>query len=318
MRIAWLSGHESVTGYGSVARGMKQALRELGHSVNETEKSDVRVWHNLPYPSIGNCNAVYTMFELKPALQEWGPVLDTAEIVFTGSKWSAECLQAVTKTPVIPVGHGISIDHDVEPLTSFDKFTFLCVAELVPRKFLPILVKAFEDEFKEDDVELHVKTYSVNKNPALLFTGRRKVAFLGGMFDEMGGLYKSYDGYALPSMEGWGLTQMEAIACGIKPVVLEAGGVMDFCNEKNAWLVEPDPPENAPIDPSFSFIKPYMTWQKPNYESLRKTLRDAYENHEPVPDAELKRFRKKWTWKNVARKLVKELEDRGIEEDIFL
>lgn len=48
--------------------------------------------------------------------------------------------------------------------------------------------------------------------------------------------------YLMPSvLEGWGLTGMEAMACGAVPVAAKYGGMVDFMtDEKNAFLVEKD------------------------------------------------------------------------------
>ncbi|WP_054746421.1 glycosyltransferase [Amylolactobacillus amylophilus] len=55
-------------------------------------------------------------------------------------------------------------------------------------------------------------------------------------------VYGSSKIYLMPSvLEGWGLTGMEAMACGAVPVASKYGGMLDFmADDINAVLVEKD------------------------------------------------------------------------------
>ncbi|MCA2390897.1 MULTISPECIES: glycosyltransferase family 4 protein [Lactococcus] len=54
-------------------------------------------------------------------------------------------------------------------------------------------------------------------------------------------IYGSSKIYLMPSiLEGWGLTGMEAMACGAALVASRIGGVVDYASDKNSILVESD------------------------------------------------------------------------------
>lgn len=314
MKFNWPE-KEPGTGYGVVSAGMRKGLKELGHEISE---DGMRVFHGIPYPSIHGAGILYTMFELYPAIIEWGEIMNGAKHIFTGSEWSARCLGAVTTREVHPVGHGVDVKRYPRK-RDWDKFRFGCWAEHVPRKFIPQLIEAFEEEFKDDeDVELLVKTWSVNKNVSLLFRGTRRTTFVHGRVDDMGKLYSRIDSYVLPSLEGWGLTQAEAIACGIKPIVLGFGGVVDFCDNDNAILVRPTLPRKVGYDPRFEYVKPYMRWVLPEKDDLKKKLRLVKEaGGFFLDDGTVERFREKWSWKNVARNLVEVVSGDGDTGEMF-
>jgi glycosyltransferase involved in cell wall biosynthesis len=125
----------------------------------------------------------------------------------------------------------------------------------------------------------------------------------------MGSLYSAYDGYVLPALEGWGLTQMEAVACGIKPIVLDFGGVKDFLSESNAYFVETTDWMQAPVDPVFTFIKPYMKWKLPKKKSLAEKLRQAYDEKIKLPKNYCDIFRSNWSWDNSAELFLKAVKE---------
>lgn len=80
--------------------------------------------------------------------------------------------------------------------------------------------------------------------------------------------------YLMPSvLEGWGLTGMEAMACGAVPVASNYGGMLDFMDENNAVLVEKDNCiqfENAIID----LLNDQQRWEK--LSDCSKLINDNY------------------------------------------
>jgi glycosyltransferase involved in cell wall biosynthesis len=313
MKIKWVCPHQKTTGYGSVAIGMTSGLKELGHEVSPA--GNVGIYHSIPFPSAGGCDFIYTMFEHVSAPWEWGKAMDGVKAVFTGSKYSMDCLQPVTKTRVIPIGHGVDVKPPISIIKEKDKFVFLSVAENVPRKFLSILADAFELEFEKDkDVVLDLKSWSSYDNVAMLVAGKKRVRLITGISQDMSGLFLSRDAYVLPSVEGWGMTQMEAIALGIKPIVLDFGGVLDYCDDYNCYKVKTNGWEQCYTNTKFEFIKPYMKWQKPNVDDLRRVMRSVRERGvETLNPMYVDQFKTKWKWKNVAAKLIKEIESCGVK-----
>lgn len=307
MKIKWVNAHGEATGYGQVSAGLTKAIVDLGHEV-VTKGEDVVIWHDLPDERAPEkIDYIYTMFEFMPPPPEWETVLNRAKAIFTGSTYSAACLKMVTEKPVIPVGHGVSVVPK-KPRKEFNVPTFLTIAEHVPRKFLEQIIGTFEDEFAKEDVELHVKTWNPLINVARLFMGKKKSALLCGFFQDLGSVYTSYDGYILPSVEGWGMTQMEAIACGLKPITLGFGGTLDFCNDQNSYIVEPGPIEQIELHHWFPIGQPGMMWRRPTEKSLREKMRLAFEKREKLPDDYCSAFREIWSWKTVAKQMISEIE----------
>lgn len=299
MNFNWINRSGVVTGYGQVAKGMIRGLEQLGHIQDD---EGIKIYHDVPFPSTMGADVVYTMFEMFPAPTEWRYVLKNKK-VFTGSRWSAHCLQS----DAIVTGHGCSMAPKPRKF-DWDGFRFGCWAEHVPRKFLHLLTRAFEDEFKDDDdAHLFVKTWSVNKNVSMLFAGLKKSTLVIGNVKNMATLYAKMNAYVLPSIEGWGMTQMEAIISGIKPIVLNFGGVLDFCNTNNSVMVDHDI-KTVPHDPHFPHGRLYMKWAMPKMNDLRKKMRYVYEKGGMyLEKSDVREFRKKWTWKKCAQKLVDNL-----------
>ena len=307
LKINWSNDHDPTTGYGRVASSMRKAFMELGHEISD---EGIKIFHGLPIKTTFGADYIYTMFETAPAPLGWGVVMDSAKKVFTGSTWSQNCLKGATRrVQIIPVGHGVDINPIPRKERSDGMFKFLTCAENVPRKFIKELITAFEEEFKDDErVQLNVKTWATPINPVGLFYGTKRTLFLHSKVNDMARLYANHDAYVLPSLEGWGLTQMEAIACGFKPIVLGFGGVMDFCDEENSIMVKPTPPQQCPIS-NFPFMESYMKWVKPDIKDLKEKMRDVYEKGGEYLSKEYSdAFIKKWTWKDVARKIIDELD----------
>jgi glycosyltransferase involved in cell wall biosynthesis len=70
---------------------------------------------------------------------------------------------------------------------------------------------------------------------------RGRVAFLGSLErDALAACYASADVFVHPNArEPFGIGPLEAMASGIPVVVPNAGGVLTYANESNAWLAEP-------------------------------------------------------------------------------
>ena len=145
------------------------------------------------------------------------------------------------------------------------------------RKNWQALIRAFADEFgKDGGVELHIKTaVTFGRDPR-----REMPRYLGQPLEAVGihlvmdrldakamaAMYRQADAFILPShAEGFGLTFLEAMACGLPTAGLDFGGSLDFMADgENALLM---PVER--LSPGFSGFR----WADVALADVRRTMR---------------------------------------------
>lgn len=124
-------------------------------------------------------------------------------------------------------------------------FIFVLIARLTPRKAVDVLLRAFQKAFAGQDVWLHIAGEGEERERLELLTKELKletqVAFLGASSREQV-RYELQRSHALVSSshkETFGVTVIEALACG-KPVVATCSGGPEFIiAEHNGLLVHP-------------------------------------------------------------------------------
>lgn len=183
----------------------------------------------------------------------------------------------------VPAHFGIPTDR---PWFLFT-FDFLSLA---PRKnpegLLDAFTRAFADRKAEDRPLLVIKTINADKQPIhaerlrLQTDGRGDVMILDTYLDndERHVLVANCTCFvSLHRAEGLGLTVAEAMAWG-KPVITTAyGGVMQFCNDRNSFLVDWDrgyvPETSGPYTKG-------MPWAEPDLEQAADYMRTVMDDRE--------------------------------------
>ncbi len=138
------------------------------------------------------------------------------------------------------------------PLLTRERFAFLFVGGVSPRKGTDILLEAYARAFStQDDVVLVIKDHSAdlfyredtirnrirelteNPNaPEILHIDR----FLPDL--ELAALYRACDVAVFPyRAEGFCLPILEAMACGTPAIVPNFGACLDFCSEETSYLM---------------------------------------------------------------------------------
>ncbi|MFF2290450.1 glycosyltransferase [Peribacillus butanolivorans] len=176
-------------------------------------------------------------------------------------------------------------------------FKFLYTLAFDYRKGLDLLIPSYCEEFSDtDDVSLIVKIYvpdwisqenlselvssyipNKENNPHIHFIIENTPR------EDLLSLYSSCTCYVSTERAcGWGMPQMEMMAMG-KPVIsINWGGVTEFMNDHNGFLIEPEQ--------ELEFVHPELQrtriihyyehkWAKVKEQSVRIVMREAFENH---------------------------------------
>jgi glycosyltransferase involved in cell wall biosynthesis len=122
--------------------------------------------------------------------------------------------------------------------------------------------------------------------------------------DRRGGIYTGADAYLFPlRAEGFGMTILEAMACGLPVIATPWSGPADFLSARYAYLLR----HSAPILEKTAEGVPLRYHVEPEMEHLVSLIRHVYEHRSEAQEmgrqaAEV--ARRNWTWKLAAAKLA--------------
>ncbi|MDI6631666.1 MAG: glycosyltransferase, partial [Thermoanaerobacteraceae bacterium] len=200
------------------------------------------------------------------------------------------------KVSVVPNGVNTAVfNPQAAPLalSTQRSFKFLFVGGTIPRKGPDVLLKAYFRVFSaKDDVCLVVKDFGTDSFYRGQGLGTRieelrrqknapEVLYLNNSFGEaeMAGLYRACDCLVHPYRgEGFGLPVAEAMACGLPVIVTNYGACLDFCNDKNALLINASVVQATEKRAGNFETVGYPYWAEPDVEHLAHLMRWVYEN----------------------------------------
>lgn len=189
--------------------------------------------------------------------------LARADAVAAVSRFTAACVRSlgVPAQRVHVVNNGVDPTRFCPgpPSRSFPWFGHgpiaLTVARLVPRKGIDTTLHAFANLLPEMPSARYIVAGSGPDLPRLVALARdlridSQVRFLGRVGDDMlPDLYRSCDVFVMPSrseppdVEGFGLSLLEASACGKPVIAARSGGMEDaVVHGTTGWLVPPSDP----------------------------------------------------------------------------
>lgn len=235
---------------------------------------------------------------------------------------------AADKLVVVPFGVNPGVFNPgvppVPPPTQ-RSFRFLFVGGGIERKGFDLLLRAYVGEFSsDDDVCLVVKDffYGGQAGQVVADLARRprapeiRYSYGTSAHESLGRLYTACDCYVQPYRgEGFGLTIVEAMACGLPVIVTGAGPAAEYCSEETAYFVPatqvPVPGEVWP--PSLPTEHP-PSWYEPDLGALKQLMRHAYER--PAEGrrkgaAASTQVLENYTWASTVERMVARLKQLG-------
>jgi len=354
MKILWRGNIFNPTGIATAYRELVKALIKKGVTIQASD-----IWHSsydfnkgLEYLNnpIDAKDMDYTIFADYPHywrdaygkvvahfLHEgtklhdgWTPILNTADLVMVPSQATKNLFRingVQNKIEIVPFGVNPDI-YFPEKLEKDENFIFLYVNSWTgnkgDRKGTDILIKAFDEEFKKENVKLILKISTFWKKEPIEFYVKSIYNILGHSNpnilvnveylpeDKLVEHYQKSDCFVMPTHgESFGLTAINAMACGLPIIITKDNnsGYMDFLRGKDSvlWI---DAPKMEQADRKFfaeGNLQPI-----PDIESLKKQMRFAFENRDDLRKKALinsEEIRKKWSWEKSADKFLEVLND---------
>ncbi len=180
-------------------------------------------------------------------------------------------------------------------------FNFLSVFQWTQRKGPDILLKAFIQEFQEDeDVALILRCYGRSGPdsdllPELLYYIERElhvplektppILLIPGLIPnrDLPRLYTSADCFVLPSRgEGWGRPYVEALCSEMPVIATRWSGQLDFLNDANSYLIDCKLAP-TPRDTDVEIFAGHQ-WAEPDVDHLRSLMRHVFTHREEAKE----------------------------------
>ncbi|CAJ1423177.1 unnamed protein product [Effrenium voratum] len=243
-----------------------------------------------------------TMYETDKVPASWVPRISRMDQVWVPSHFGLEQFVASgvprEKIRVVPEAVDTALfdpsKHSPLQLGGESSYRFLSVFKWEKRKGWDILLKAYFEEFsQEDDVILVLKTQSfhsgddfhqkVLKEIHSAQAGRQPAARYQLLSEDLAlkdlpRLYRAADAFVLPTRgEGWGRPHVEAMSMALPVIATNWSGSTEFLSESAALPLPITGLEPAELPlPSHADHR----WAVPDAEALRRLMRWAFE-HQP-------------------------------------
>lgn len=317
-------------------RGLAQQTQiDDGQAGTEFQSPDIVIEHDYSEdfnqrtpPQTGKWVVVRT-WDFGPFPGQWVSKINAdCDQLWVPSRWVRQ--QAIAggvdpkRVRVVPNGFDPSVftpDGPRYPLRTNKRFKFIFVGAAVFRKGIDILLSAYREAFTPaDDVCLVIKTHprdvfykgiSYEDEIAALQRDLQAASIISIHRylapHELASLYRACDVAVFPyRAEGFGMPILEAMACGIPPIVPRFGACLDFCNDRNAFLM-PARRISLPVHAKFAINTLGFTQEVERVDfgevpvgTLAETLRQVY-TMSPAPLKEkgthaAAHAHSAWTW----------------------
>ena len=170
---------------------------------------------------------------------------DNADKLISVSKKLKDSMEEYTKTSIEVVPNIVNTRNFNVSEVKKDKFTFVSVANLKKSKNVDLTIKAFAKNFKDNkDFELKVagegEELNFLKSLCLDLGVENQVKFANRVErKDMPAFLQSSDCFVLPSeFETFGVSYIEALACGLPIIATKCGGPEDFFNDELGIMID--------------------------------------------------------------------------------
>jgi glycosyltransferase involved in cell wall biosynthesis len=207
-------------------------------------------------------------------------------------------------------------------------FSFYFIGEVIRRKNLVSLLKAFHLEFTTDEpVELVIKgnlsgmseeetkkhieemcnqvKINLKLYPDLCDYKEERIVTRYIDNDSLLKLHRSCDCFVAPSFgEAWCIPAFDAMCMGNTPIVNNCTGLVEFVNQENGWVVSNSEEPVFGMTQGFSDL--YVgneDWWNINIKDLRRCMREAYEGNRSDKIGSCMQKREEFSYKSVGNRM---------------
>ena len=281
-------------------------------------------YHHVFYQNYQGPKIAYNVWETTRQPEEFFRQLNKFDQIWVASNWQRDCtIEQGTepdKVKVIPEAVDSTIFHpnDNSTLPEYDdgRFKFIMFGRWDYRKSTKEIIESFLEEFKEDEpvdlilsIDNHMakddfKTTEERLKHYKLVDSRLKIKHFPTREEYIKYLQKGHVFLSCARSEGWNLPLIEAMACGTPSIYSNCSGQLEFAQGKGlpVKILKSIPAIGGEYSIYSQSELPGEFYQ-PDYNDLKKIMRDAYVNYKKHKKQALKEsieIREKFTWANIA------------------
>lgn len=319
--------------------------KKLKPFLNSKIRPDITISHSYPprenKPTEGKW-IIIQPWEFGSIPKKWLNIFSQADEIWVPSKYVRDiyCNDGVQPEKVFVVANGVNTELFKKKDSRYNiktskKIKLLFVGGTVYRKGIDVLLKAYTETFtNKDDICLIIKdvgkttiyegrNFSEQIKQILSIQGVAEIEYIDSHLsdNDLVDLYNTCDFLVHPYRgEGFGLPVLEAMACGMIPIVTKGGATDDFCNSSNSIQINSIKlflTENK-IGELETVNTPWML--EPDYEDLKRILKLIYEQYETIKDKFTdvdKIISSQWNWNTILKGLhikINQLSRLSIQE----
>jgi len=292
--------------------------------LNKKYKSDdveIKIWHQHELTTwITKGRRIgFPIFELTHFTKQEVESLKHCDHLFVPSKWAQRVIRDHIETPnsVVPLGVDNLIFNDLNNSTRKETIFFNC-GKWEIRKGHDVLIECFNRAFSpQDDVELWLMCHNpfidnsywdnLVKNSKLA----HKIKLIPRQPTQKNvyNIMRQVDCGVFPARaEGWNLELLELMACGKQVIATNYSAHTEFCNQKNAKLINIDSLELAQDGIWFRGQGLWAQIKETQKEQLIEYMKDVHKLKQSAGfsknDAGVETARR-FTWENSAKEIIK-------------
>jgi glycosyltransferase involved in cell wall biosynthesis len=276
-------------GYGQSHKLLMDALLPFGIKLNrDYEGQQVGLAYGYP-ESVNNLKTptkiLFTMFESTKIPPDWDVDLKKTDLILVPSGFCQKTLKdAGYNSIVVPLAYDHVTFKYEEKDPDKEPFIFLHYDAFNQRKGWDLVFKAFNEEFRSENVRLVLKTTKIGGYPfPILKSQYPQIDVIKEPYrpNELADLLHNSDCFVFPSRgEGFGIPPLEALATGTPVIVPNAHGIAEYFTNKYFLGIEVKGTCPALYERYKGIDTGTMV--EPDIKSLKNQMRFAYEHRSYV------------------------------------